>query len=61
MGFQALTKYTGRKLTRVFMRHYLKNIDSLKFFAVAAGKVVAPSQEESEEDDNNILFSTSIV
>ena len=61
MDFQALTKYTGWKSTRVFMRHYFKNIDSLKFFAVAAGKVVAPSQEESEEDDNNILFSTSIV
>ena len=52
MDFQALSKYTGWKSSRVFMRHYFKNIDALKFHAVAAGKVVAPPQEDisSEED-----------
>ena len=52
MDFQALSKYTGWKSSKVFMRHYFKNIDALKFHAVAAGKVVAPPQEDisSEED-----------
>ena len=44
MDFQALTQYTGWKSSRVFMRHYFRNIDSLKFHAVAAGKVVAPRE-----------------
>ena len=44
MNFQALTQYTGWKSSRVFMRHYFRNIDSLKFHAVAAGKVVVPQE-----------------
>ena len=48
MDFQALSQYTGWRSSRVFMRHYFKNIDALKFYAVAAGKVVSPSQDDSE-------------
>ena len=51
MDFEALTKYTGWKSPRVFMRHYFKNIEALKFFAVAAGKVVTPAQNDSEEEE----------
>ena len=51
MDFQALSQYTGWKSSRVFMRHYFKNIDALKFYAVAAGKVVTPSQDDSETEE----------
>ena len=51
MDFRALTQYTGWKSPKVFMRHYFKNIDSLKFYAVAAGKVVVPSQEDSDPEE----------
>ena len=45
MDFSALTKYTGWKSPRVFMKHYFRDIESLKFHSVAAGKVVAPSDD----------------
>ena len=44
MDFQALTGYTGWKSSRVFMKHYFKNLDTLRFHAVAAGKVVPPGE-----------------
>ena len=44
MDFQALTEYTGWKSTRVFMKHYFKNLESLRFHTVAAGKVVPPGR-----------------
>ena len=47
MDFQALTHYTGWKSSKVFMKHYFKNIDALKFHAVAAGKIVSPSLPSS--------------
>ena len=39
MDFQALSAYTGWKSAGVFIRHYLKNLHSLRFHTVAAGKV----------------------
>ena len=44
MDFKALTGYTGWKSPKVFMKHYFKNIDKLRFHTVAAGKVVPPNQ-----------------
>ena len=44
MDFQALTGYMGWKSPRDFMKHYLKNLDTLRFHTVAAGKVVPPGQ-----------------
>ena len=52
MDFQALSHYTSWKSSRVFMHHYFKNIDALKFYAVVAGKVVVPSQDDSISDDD---------
>ena len=51
MDFQALSQYTGWKSSRVFLRHYFKNIDALKFYTVAAGKVIVPSPEDPDSDD----------
>ena len=51
MDFQALSDYTGWKSPRVFIRHYLKNLDSMRFHAVAAGKRVAPSLSPEMESD----------
>ena len=51
MDFQALTQYTGWKSSTVFMRHYFKSIDSLKFHAVAAGKIVSPSMDNDSDDE----------
>ena len=49
MDFSALTNYTGWKSSRVFMRHYLKNIDATKFHAVAAGKVIMPTLNKPDQ------------
>ena len=51
MDFQALKEYTGWKSLGVFMKHYLKNIDALKFHAVAAGKVIPPTQSDSSSEE----------
>ena len=48
MDFDALTEYTGWKSPKVFMKHYFKNLDALKFHAVAAGKVVQPVLSDSD-------------
>ncbi|XP_068225652.1 uncharacterized protein [Palaemon carinicauda] len=42
MDFDDLKKYTGWKSPMVFKRHYLKNLQALKFPTVAAGCVVSP-------------------
>ena len=56
MDFMALKAYTGWKSSKVFLRHYFKNIDATKFHAVAAGKVILPtldtSASVSENDDD---------
>ena len=51
MDFQALTRYTGWRSSKVFMRHYFRNINFLKFHAVTAGKVISPSEPSDETDD----------
>ena len=38
MDFESLTRYTGWKSQKVFMKCYFQNLDALKFHAVAAGK-----------------------
>ena len=48
MDFQALTPYTGWKSNRVFLKHYLRNIEELRFHAVAAGKVLQPGNPTDE-------------
>ena len=52
MDFQSLSQYTGWKSPRVFMRHYCKNIDTLKFHTVAAGKVVVPPPDSLSSDED---------
>ena len=42
MDFDALTKYTGWRSKKVFLRHYFKQLEDLKFHTVAAGKVIPP-------------------
>ena len=56
MDFKALSHYTGWKSSKVFLRHYFRNIDVLKFYAVAAGKVVVPSQADSTLDEDDRAF-----
>ena len=48
MDFASLQQYTGWKSRSVFMKCYFKNLDALKFHAVAAGKVVNPLSSDSE-------------
>ena len=56
MDFEALSQYTGWKSSKVFLCHYFRNIDVLKFYAVAAGKVVVPSQADSTLDEDDRAF-----
>ncbi|XP_068238901.1 uncharacterized protein [Palaemon carinicauda] len=42
MDFDELEKYTGWKSPMVFKRHYLKNLQALKFPTIAAGSVISP-------------------
>ena len=50
MDLPALSQYTGWKSSRVFMRHYFKSIDEVKFPAVAVGRVISPSRGASGID-----------
>ena len=50
MNFSDIQKYTGWKSPKVFIKHYMVQLESLKFHTVAAGKVVHPRDPESEED-----------
>ena len=52
MDFQALTEYTGWKSPRVFMKHYFKNLESLRFHTVAAGKVVPQGGATLDSSDS---------
>ena len=47
MDFSALKRFTGWRSSKVFIRHYLKNVESLDFHAVAAGKVIQPSLRQT--------------
>ncbi|XP_068229258.1 uncharacterized protein [Palaemon carinicauda] len=42
MDFDDLKKYTGWKSPMVFKRHYLKNLQALKYPTVAAGSLISP-------------------
>ena len=42
LDFEDLKRYTGWKSTKVFFKHYLKNIEGARLPLVAAGKVVRP-------------------
>ena len=53
MDFQALTEFTGWKSSRVFVKHYFKNLEALRFHTVAAGKVVPPGSVELEEAESD--------
>ena len=44
MCFSDLQTYTGWKSSRVFFRHYLKPIEEVRHFMVAAGSVIRPQQ-----------------
>ena len=43
MSFEGLQAYTGGKSSKVFFRHYSKQLNEIKHFVVAAGSVVRPS------------------
>ena len=43
MSFEGLRTYTGWKSTRVFYKHYLKKLQEVKHFVVAAGNIVKPA------------------
>ena len=49
MNFQLLTDCTHWKSVRVFIKHYFKTIDALRFSVVAAGSVVPPEQQEASD------------
>ena len=51
MDFEHIKKYTGWKSTRVFYKHYLKNIEEISFPIVAAGKVI-PVKQHKENVQN---------
>ena len=51
MDFNSLTQYTGWKSQKSFMKSYSKNLDELKFHAVAAGKVVNPIPSDDDISD----------
>ena len=53
MDFQALTEFTGWKSTGVFVKHYFKNLEALRFHTVAAGKVVPPRSVQIEGDESD--------
>ena len=53
MDFQALTEYTGWKSPNVFVKHYLKDFNALSYYAVAAGRIVPPSNTLPENDVDN--------
>ena len=44
MDFDHIKRYTGWKSTRVFFKHYLRNIEELSLPIVAAGKVISVRQ-----------------
>ena len=51
MDFQALTEFTGWKSMGVFVKHYFKNLEALRFHTVAAGRVVPPGGVASRESE----------
>ena len=51
MDFHSLTQYTGWKSVGVFLRHYFRRIDTLRFHTVAAGKVVPPASNTSDLEE----------
>ena len=53
MDFQALSAYTGWKSAGVFTKHYFKNLESLRFHTVAAGKVVPPGDSDGSYSESN--------
>ena len=50
MAFTDLVEYTGWSSTRVFMKHYLKEVESLPLVCVTAGRVTVPADSPSDED-----------
>ena len=48
MNFEHIKMYTGWKSTRVFYKHYLRNIEQLSLPVVAAGKVINVRQSSVE-------------
>ena len=52
MNFDALKEYTGWKSPRVFIKHYVIQIEALKFHTVAVGKIVHPDNPENVDDSN---------
>ena len=43
MSFEGLQAYTGWKSSKVFFKHYLKQLKEVKHFVVAAGSVIKPA------------------
>ena len=53
MDFPALSEFTGWKSSGVFIKHYCKNLEALRFHTVAAGKVVPPGRVELDDSDSD--------
>ena len=56
MNFQLLKHYIHWKSPGVFVKHYFKEIDRLRFSVVAAGKVVEANNIESLDDEEDVTY-----
>ena len=50
-----LRNYINWKSPGVFVKHYFKEIDKLRFSLVAAGKVVEANNIESSDDEGDVI------